>query len=121
MDSKTTETVSDNELIAEFMGLVRKEANETYNKAQYYIPVEDKRYKGKFVGYYDTLQYHEFWDWLMPVVEKIRKHVIENEPFGNEYYQAICNALIEVDIHDCHLEVVEFIKHFNSQSPTTIK
>jgi hypothetical protein len=112
---------TDNELIAEFMDLVRKEANATYNKAQYYLPENDKRYRGRFVGYYDSLQYHESWDWLMPVVEKIRKYVIENEPFGNEYYQAINNALIEVDIHDCYVEVVEFIKWHNSQVTSSPK
>lgn len=79
--------LTDNELIAEFMGLTRKEANKSYNKAQYYQPSEDKRELGFFVGYFDSLKYSESWNWLMPVVEKICQHVygeqMEEEPNGD--------------------------------------
>lgn len=66
------ETTERNEKIARFMGLVRFDENRHYALPQWYKQdPEDARKKGKFMGYPDQLQYHEKWDWLMPVVEKI--------------------------------------------------
>lgn len=65
--------MTDNELIAEFMGWVRYEANALYNLPQWYDPdLKDLRKKGKFKGYTEQLDFHRKWDWLMPVVEKIK-------------------------------------------------
>lgn len=120
--------MTDNELIAEFMGLVRREANETYNKAQYWLPEEDKRYKGKFVGYYDTLQYHEFWDWLMPVVDKItgmgydvliNSNGMHNEPHSCDITTTTdvqATATSELLIDCVYKAVVEFIKWYNDNN-----
>lgn len=106
------QTMSDNELIAEFMGYeFVNDAPKEFPKGYWFL--SDDKDTDWLVE--QDMQYSESWDWLMPVVEKIRNHVIDNEPFGNEYYQAINNALIEVDIHDCHVEVVEFIKWFNTK------
>jgi len=69
---KDEEFTEGNCLIAEFMGLTRREANATYGKAQYYKPdIKDGRKLGQFVNYFDSLDYHSSWSELMPVVEKI--------------------------------------------------
>ena len=52
------ECISNNELIAEFMGIV-------YPKLDNVIVIDNVVIKE------NELQYHTSWDWLMPVVEKI--------------------------------------------------
>lgn len=103
MDSKT-ETVSnktDNELIAEFMGLKK---SVVFGKVIY----------GEFAVY----DYDKKWDWLMPVVEKITpiaKNVGQQAWFDTGYF------LLDGNIKVVHERVVKFIRWYNSQSPATIK
>lgn len=53
--------MTDNELIAEFMGLERAKANhDFFFIAEYHAYVSP-----------ENILYHKSWDWLMPVVEKI--------------------------------------------------
>jgi hypothetical protein len=54
-----------NRMIAEFMGIVESSID-----GQFYTK---KSSEGFGVGELVSLKYHESWDWLMPVVEKIRK------------------------------------------------
>jgi hypothetical protein len=54
---KTQEILSNNALIAEFMGMPESNNGLFSNVSKTYRPSE--------------LKYHESWDWLMPVVEKI--------------------------------------------------
>lgn len=70
---KAEEIIEGNQLIANFMGYVLKPAEKgVYAKAQYW-QTRTKRTAGPddFIGYLDTLYFHEQWSWLMPVVEKI--------------------------------------------------
>lgn len=119
--------MTDNELIAQFMGLVRLESDATYNLPQYYRPEKDKRKKGSFVGYPDQLKYATSWDWLMPVVEKIA----ETHDFTIQFYDGNCNCFcakqnfgasdipgvghggFKPHIQSVYKSVVALIKHIN--------
>jgi hypothetical protein len=57
-----TEIIEGNKLIAEFMN-----HEEDYDEH----------------GVWQKLQYHSSWDWLMPVVEKIKSGKVNNEAFGS--------------------------------------
>ena len=121
---------TDNELIAEFMGLIRVEANASYNKAQYYKPdSSDKRKRGIFMGYHDGLEYDTSWDWLMPVVEKIgelykkafptneifiQKILAHEDPIEKEYIDVISTSIC-TPISEVYTEVIKFIKWYNEK------
>ena len=99
--------IIDNGLIAEFMGM--KE-----HKGSHYSII-----KGEWIPNVE-LEYHESWDWLMPVVEKIESLRDVN---GNAYRFTIdmCNAQIEgthieiiggaYKLNTTYKAVVEFIKN----------
>jgi len=60
---KEISDMTDNELIAEFMGLKKDVAfSEGHGKPMY-----------KVIGSVSNLRYHNSWDWLMPVISKIKK------------------------------------------------
>ena len=106
--------MKDNKLIAEFMGVKSYEAsgytNFVYSEDNHRTEVD--------------LAYHDSWDWLMPVVEKIEGLRDEN---GNAYRFTIdmCNAQIEeanieilggaFKIDTTYKAVVEFINHINKE------
>jgi len=106
--------ISDNELIAEFIGL-RWESKPDYTGW----------YKGDTrIASPETLDYHRSWDWLMPVVEKIEitaDTILEcNDALLREtakYQLAIPLANISVSSNnklECvYKAVVEFIKWHN--------
>jgi hypothetical protein len=94
----TTEIIEGNKLIAEFMG--ERVIKEPYfdNK----LPVisgED--------GYKQT-KYHTSWDWLMPVIEKIK-----NSYYLYIQYEMVESELCKLEIKATWLAVVEFLKWYN--------
>lgn len=107
MEGKT-----DNELIAEFMG-IRFDASGQCPEIKYsWRP-----------GVYDPLrvehlQYNNNWSWLMPVVEKI-----ESLGYEVDVYKHACEINVEdmirweaeSKIEACYKSVVEFIKWYNRQ------
>jgi hypothetical protein len=112
--------MADNELIAEFMGC----------KPCVIMIKSVGIFKGFECDYFklpiDELEYHESWDWLMPVVKKISE--IHDSKFNydfdeikqgkwpedNEYMEVIALPLA-TPIIDAHKAVVQFIKFYNSQ------
>ena len=78
------ECISDNEMIAEFMG------KEIYQK-------------------HHESNYHCSWDWLMPVTEKC---LTTDEPSDGQHY-FINDALLTCNIEVVYDRVVEFIKEYN--------
>ena len=109
---------SDNELIAEFMMWERDDKN---------CPVEyTSWYKhGRLPIPYSYLsQYSKSWDWLMPVVEKIRKVILpelhkamppHSTTKGDMIDVDIACGFMEVSIEIVYKNVVEFIKWYNQQ------
>jgi len=88
-----------NKLIAEFMDL------ETPNGIDYeYLTWDGHRSE---LTHFTNLHYHERWDWLMPVKDKIIPLTDDLPP---EYYDMIVNGLITGDIHQVYNSCVEVIK-----------
>lgn len=108
---------TDNELIAEFMGMTRNRMGLSTGNFM----------KGKM-----GLWFHTSWDWLMPVVEKIGKLYEEafppNEKFIemilahedpiDKHYIDVISTSICTPINEVYEEVIKFIKwhQVNSQS-----
>jgi hypothetical protein len=107
--------MKENKLIAEFMG---------------YELVGNTYSKNNGMHWFIEPQYHESWDWLMPVVEKIECTTIDNDDNSDNFF----NVMIEVfecninggDICICksgntkleatYKAVVEFINQYNEEN-----
>ena len=94
-----------NKLIAEFMGLKEHEGS-------YYLPLYNS---GDWVPDVE-LEYHNSWDWLMPVVDKIKILVMEDdsdELYNSEEWDNITHTLVQIEIKSVYQAVVEFINQNN--------
>ena len=124
-------TIEDNKLIAEFMGF---EINSGFNyklvKVKNFLAVgEDGRYSKE-----EDLKFNSSWDWLMPVVEKIKNISINNKFYSFFISIASTGSVIiaktklghpNSNYNNCECEydlitntykaVVEFIKWYNKQ------
>ena len=104
------ECISDNEMIAEFMGIV-------YPKLDNVIVIDNVVIKE------DELQYDTSWDWLMPVVEKIECTHDDNGDCFNVMMEAFECTISGLGLTLClnghtkmdatYKAVVEFIKIHN--------
>ena len=103
-----TVTKTDNELIAEFMGLVQN----PYRKGDYSKPEDYLETKAGKFGCWETPKYDTSWDWLMPVVEKITPMATH---IGQQAWFDIGAHLVRADIKVVYKAVVEFIKWYNAQ------
>jgi len=97
--------MKDNKLIADFMG-VQYKSDEDYIKT-----LEEMRLHG--IGYdqgymESQLNYHESWDWLMPVVGKITR---DEKYWENEYREYLMDIIPYAIIEDVYDAVVGFIKN----------
>ena len=97
--------MEENKLIAEFMSVVfHDDENQYYNEIGLYIGLE--------------LKYHTSWDWLMPVVNKIRVPYNNTEITGEKYEDIIsvlAEGCIEANQLQVYEAVVEFIKTYNDE------
>ena len=93
--------MTDNELIAEFMGLSIKEG------VCYYTDADDMFPMGIEVEE-PYLPYHTSWDWLKPVVDEIEQ-VNEGVP------EQMLHVSLYSTIDEVYEAVVEFIKTYNDE------
>lgn len=114
-------TLKNNKLIAEFLS-IKIHPCETIENFKF-LPIEER---GLYNGYFiDALKYHEDWNWLMEVVEKIESlgYKIDISKWENSQYCGIylngkkiagneTNTKIEAVYNAC----VEFIKWYNNQN-----
>jgi hypothetical protein len=111
-----------NGLIAKFMGLKFKDDD------KYIKELKEMRSNGIYFeqGYMTSeLKYHESWDWLMPVVEKIEsfegtngnnyKFTIQNETSFVDCTNIISSPSVKSKIQSTYETVVMFIKFYNEQ------
>lgn len=118
MRSKTAqkildETPKDNEIIAEFMGF-------TKSKSSLGNTWEHPDKMGVYGGVGQKFKYDTSWDWLMPVVEKIKKmqHNPDEMFMGTTierylHFIAVTEKPITTPIKFLFDEIVEFIKWYN--------
>mgnify|MGYP003149550293 CR=1 FL=1 len=98
--------MKENKLIADFMGVQYK------SDEDYFKELAEMREDGIFYeqGYMESqLNYHESWDWLIPVVQKIEQ---VNEGVPSELWNLSLYSYQE-EVYDA---VVEFIKQHNKES-----
>lgn len=98
-----------NRIIAEFMGY---ETYEHTNSTAIRL-MEDNEFNSIDIGHIHT-KFHTSWDWLMPVIDKI--YNLPQEIEDTNLIGDITNALIDIDILECHGEVVYFIEYYNEQN-----
>ena len=121
-------TIENNKIIAEFLS-VKIHPCETIENFKF-LPIEER---GLYNGYFiDELKYHEDWNWLMVVVEKIEsleifdrmgRFNINTKNFDENYTSFITDK--DEDFIQCEGDtkieavynaVVEFIKWYNNQN-----
>ena len=121
-------TIENNKIIAEFLN-VKIHPCETIENFKF-LPIEER---GLYNGYFiDELKYHEDWNWLMVVVEKIEsleifdrmgRFNINTKNFDENYTSFITDK--DEDFIQCEGDtkieavynaVVEFIKWYNNQN-----
>lgn len=88
--------MTDNKLIAEFMG---------------YTHQSDSAFKDEN-GFWNDFEVFETWDWLMPVIEKIMDISFQEEGEPEDFY-SIRDCI--PDIGYSYKAVVEFIKEMNDE------
>lgn len=91
MSKKVKKT--DNELIAEFMGLKEHKGSYYFINKEEWIPDVE-------------LEYHKSWDWLMPVVEKIENFIFDE----NNSYNVTIGSTNYCVIQDSNGDTIEIIK-----------
>jgi hypothetical protein len=94
------EIIENNKLIAEFMGLIRSdEPVGGLGHGKYWWFHKKPFLWDESICSDEELNYHQSWDWVMPVVEKIEReasyHVnIQPESCTIQSYGGYCNPLI---------------------------
>ena len=107
-------TENNNILIAQFMGVKTKDLSCLYLpqfERLVKIDIEFEMYSHFSLS---ELKYHNSWDWLMPVVQKILHDSYTME--GVSKMALVQNELITCRITTTHKLVVEFIKWYNKHS-----
>ena len=115
--------MKENKLIADFMGVQYK------SDEDYFKELTEMREDGIFYeqGYMESqLNYHESWDWLMPVVEKIEsddRYDVDILQYGTrirdnqkEIISNVADISFDKKIDHTYDAVVEFIKELNKES-----
>lgn len=106
-----SEIIEGNELIAEFMGGIYKSNLFPIGNTQIWLPFHN-------MTEINNLKYHNSWDWLMPVVEKIESlgystRILDNG-MGIEG-DLIIERFGVTKIKGTWLTIIEFIKWYNTQ------
>ena len=105
-----------NKLIAEFMGLPLVPCSIGTENGIVYEGYQHPKGGMPFTA--DGLQYKYSWDWLMPVIHRIRDHV--NVDMGFEEFDDWRENFKQIDpynysLEQCYKAVVEFIKQYNNE------
>lgn len=111
---------TDNELIAEFMGVQVYKTREEMNA----VPID----KLGLWSYLHQLAYDKEWNDLMPVVEKIESlmpHIkipddleaLKNGTHGSEPHVEVLSLSIASKISEVYAAVITFIRWYNANQP----
>lgn len=113
-------TIENNKLIAEFMDIheIMLDEYSNYEIDVIYpiLGIKPHHHKGLIIHESD-LQFHTSWDWLMPVVSKMRYMYNHCEVGGTEYIEdlisVIAQGCVETHISQVYEGMVGFIKWYN--------
>jgi len=107
--------IKGNKLIAEFMG--GKHNGGSYYKFYYGIDIVGVEENCRPDSWIETnLKYHTSWDWLMPVVTKIKDYVLIEKPYEGLLDKVdVLNLYITAPINTVWEQCVYAIKFINSQ------
>lgn len=114
---------TDNEIIAEFMGYTIGRLS-GWMSGTHETPYSYKKKDGNILNpvRIDKLKYQTSWDWLMPVVEKIRVWLLDaksntTNPMLDEMemYENIADGLWWTNKDATHKAVIDFIKWYTTQ------
>lgn len=118
--------LSDNELIAEFMGWERY--GNAYKCPNLY-PIENSTNSGWTTFAHETFEFHTRWDSLMPVVHKIGELYNRAFPSKEKFIELILSKQDPIDSHyidvisisiaspisEVYAAVINFIHWYNTQ------
>lgn len=119
---------TDNKLIAEFMGVKEQQRfYDSYGQDEPYWYTSNGLFRTtsrsipdvSFQEFLDSCRYDLSWDWLMPVVQKVKTSTFLVEGSINPWIIAIRpvnKGLINADLTAVYKAVVEFINWYNSQN-----
>lgn len=122
-----------NKLIAEFMGWTEESPYSDVPDAakRWFCPYEFPHYKKAMTT--NGLEFHNSWDWLMPVIEKIERSYlceqeyanqvvillntcsIEPSNYANPIGQKMIESFGETKLEATYKAVVEFIQWYNEK------
>ena len=105
-----TIVMKENKIIAEFM------SGDFKVNAHYGINIDFLKDNITAKQLENDLRYDKSWDWLMPVVDKIKILVMEDdsdELYNSEEWDNITHTLVQIEIKSVYQAVVEFINEYN--------
>jgi len=108
--------MKENKLIADFMDFpAQRDAIDDRTIAYYVgesIMHTDNKYNANDYDVFHPhdMKFHNSWDWLMPVVQKIYQLGLDNESA-----LLVRDALAEANLDNTYKAVVEFIKQYNNK------
>ena len=121
------ETIENNKIIVEFMGLKPIEVFGSYSISKDHVSVNCKTEVEAFESFCKSTKYHSDWNWLMEVVEKIEEI---QSPKGFRYAFEICGNSVNIGLgkttnifkrkttkkESIYSACLEFIEWYNQQN-----
>jgi len=111
LTSNRNKNMSDNEMIAQFMGAntpIKSENVQSYEMYGVLECIEDGVSEKHFF-LPEEMRFHTSWDWLMPVVCRI-DDLFGDDDYIDDQINKVHNAVLKFDREIVHRAVVEFIK-----------
>jgi hypothetical protein len=109
------EILDGNKLIVEFMELKPTELKGMYSVSHNHCTCQESTPEKALDRFASIAKYHESWDWLMPVLEKVMAKCFELEEESDkdliEWFYCIRDFI--PDINSTHSAIVEFIEWYN--------
>lgn len=110
--------MSDNELIAEFMGaIINKQEYGGSGAMNRNWSISHPITKNRMILYGVEMLYDSSWDWLMPVVEKINELDDNGQLLGIDYdvLKSMQDWIVSVNINNAYGDLISIIKWYNAQ------
>ena len=107
LTSNRNKNMSDNEMIAQFMGLQKVPCNIGTEDGHFTEGYEHPRVNVPIIP--SGMKYKYSWDWLMPVVCRI-DDLFGDDDYIDDQINKVHNAVLKFNREIVHRAVVEFIK-----------